>query len=120
MQMIVYRQISLFAYMLMRDASLKQRIPRIICISIFGAFSAEKRAHYTRVNTLLKVHGRRSVTGLLVNHSLSNTLGFCILLLHPLFFTKNNEEKTNQQLIDGHCNLVEGKSCLNHCNGLNH
>ena len=30
-------------HMLMRDASLKQRIPCIIRISIFGAFSAEKK-----------------------------------------------------------------------------
>ena len=41
-----------FVDMLMRDASLKQRIPCIIRISIFGAFSAEKSAHYTRVNTV--------------------------------------------------------------------
>ena len=41
-----------FVYMLMRDASLKQRIPCIIRISIFGAFSAEKSVHYTRVNTV--------------------------------------------------------------------
>ena len=32
-----------FVYMLMRDASLKQRIPCIIRISIFGAFSAGKK-----------------------------------------------------------------------------
>ena len=32
-----------FVYMLMRDASLKQRIPCIIPISIFGAFSARKK-----------------------------------------------------------------------------
>ena len=32
-----------FVYMLMRDVSLKQRVPCIICISIFGAFSAEKK-----------------------------------------------------------------------------
>ena len=38
----------------MRDASLKQRIPCIIRISIFGAFSAEKSAHYTQVNTVYK------------------------------------------------------------------
>ena len=30
-------------YMLMTDTSLKQRIPCIIRISIFGAFSAEKK-----------------------------------------------------------------------------
>ena len=37
-----------FVYMLMRDASLKQRIPCIIRISIFGAFSAGKKcALYT-------------------------------------------------------------------------
>ena len=35
--------LSLFVYMLMRDASLKQRIPSIIRISIFGAFSAGKK-----------------------------------------------------------------------------
>ena len=35
-------------HMLMRDASLKQRIPYIIRISIFGAFSAGKKcALYT-------------------------------------------------------------------------
>ena len=34
----------------MMDASLKQRILCIICISIFGAFSAEKSVQYTRVN----------------------------------------------------------------------
>ena len=38
--------------MLVRDASPKQRIPCIILISIFGAFSAEKSVHYTRVNTV--------------------------------------------------------------------
>ena len=43
-----------FANMLMRDASLKQRIPCIMRISIFGAFSAGKSAHYTRVNTVDK------------------------------------------------------------------
>ena len=32
-----------FVYVLMRDASLKQRIPCIIRISIFGAFSAGKK-----------------------------------------------------------------------------
>ena len=32
-----------FVYMLMRDASLKQRIPCIIRISIFGAFLAGKK-----------------------------------------------------------------------------
>ena len=42
-----------FVDMLMRDASLKQRIPCIIRISIFRAFSAEKSVHYTRVNTVL-------------------------------------------------------------------
>ena len=37
-----------FVYMLMRDASLKQRIPCIMRISIFGAFSAGKKcALYT-------------------------------------------------------------------------
>ena len=37
-----------FVYMLMRDASLEQRIPCIMCISIFGAFSAGKKcALYT-------------------------------------------------------------------------
>ena len=41
-----------FVYMLMRDASLKQRIPCIMRIPIFGAFSAEKSVHYTRVNTV--------------------------------------------------------------------
>ena len=33
----------LFTFMLMRDARLKQRIPCIIRISIFGAFLAEKK-----------------------------------------------------------------------------
>ena len=32
---------------------IKQRILCIICISIFGVFSAEKSVHYTRVNTVL-------------------------------------------------------------------
>ena len=32
-----------FVYMVMRDESLKQRIPCIISISIFGAFSGEKK-----------------------------------------------------------------------------
>ena len=32
-----------FGYMLMRDANRKQRIPCIIRISIFGAFSAGKK-----------------------------------------------------------------------------
>ena len=37
-----------FVYMLMSDASLKQRIPCIMRISIFGAFSAGKKcALYT-------------------------------------------------------------------------
>ena len=37
-----------FVYMLMRDASLKQRIPCIMRISIFEAFSAGKKcALYT-------------------------------------------------------------------------
>ena len=37
-----------FVYMLMRDGSLKQRIPCIIRISIFGAFSVGKKyALYT-------------------------------------------------------------------------
>ena len=40
--------------MIMRDASLKQRMPciTILCISIFRAFSVEKSAHYTWVNTV--------------------------------------------------------------------
>ena len=47
-QMIVYGQISCIFYMLIRDASLKQRIPCIMRISIFGAFSAGKKcALYT-------------------------------------------------------------------------
>ena len=33
----------IFVYMLMRDASLKQRIPCIICISILEAFSEGKK-----------------------------------------------------------------------------
>ena len=41
-----------FVYMLIRDASLIQRIPCIIRISIFGPFQREKSAHYTRVNTV--------------------------------------------------------------------
>ena len=48
--MIVYGQISctVFVYMLMRDASLKQRIPSTIRVSIFGPFSARKKcALYT-------------------------------------------------------------------------
>ena len=32
-----------FVYMLVRDASLKQRIPCVMRISIFGAFSAGKK-----------------------------------------------------------------------------
>ena len=37
-----------FVYMLMRDASLKQRVPCIMLISIFGNFSAGKKcALYT-------------------------------------------------------------------------
>ena len=36
--------------MLMRNASLKQRILCIIHISIFRAFSVEKSGDYTRVN----------------------------------------------------------------------
>ena len=37
-----------FVYVLMRDASLKQRIPCIMRISIFGAFSVGKKcALYT-------------------------------------------------------------------------
>ena len=37
-----------FVYVLMRDASLKQRVPCIMRISIFGAFSAGKKcALYT-------------------------------------------------------------------------
>ena len=52
--MIVSGQISCIClHMLMRDASLKQRIPCLIRISIFGAFSAEKNAHYTRVNAVV-------------------------------------------------------------------
>ena len=39
---------SVFVEMLMRHA----RIRSIIHISIFGAFSAEKSAHYTQLNTL--------------------------------------------------------------------
>ena len=38
--------------MLMRDVSLKQRILCIIRISILGAFSGEKSAHHTWVNTV--------------------------------------------------------------------
>ena len=34
----------------MRDASLKQRIPCIICISIFRAFSVEKSVRYGNSN----------------------------------------------------------------------
>ena len=46
--MNVYSKFHVFVYMLMRDASLKQRIPCIIRISIFGAFSAGKEcALYT-------------------------------------------------------------------------
>ena len=43
-----------FVYMLIRDASLKQRIPCIICISIFGAFSAGKKCALYKVNTVIK------------------------------------------------------------------
>ena len=43
----------IFVYILMRDASLKQRIPCIMRISLFGAFSAGKSAHYTRINTVM-------------------------------------------------------------------
>ena len=45
-----------FVYMLMRDASLKQRIPCIMRISIFGAFSAGKKcALYTgKYGTVVK------------------------------------------------------------------
>ena len=43
-QMIASGQIlSICLHALMRDVSLKQRIPCIIPISIFGAFSAEKK-----------------------------------------------------------------------------
>ena len=46
--MIVYGQICVFVYMLMRDASLKQRILCIMHVSIFGAFSVKKKcALYT-------------------------------------------------------------------------
>ena len=41
-----------FVYMLMREASLKQRIPCIIPISILDLFQHKKSAHYTRVNTV--------------------------------------------------------------------
>ena len=42
--MIVFGQIlCICLHMLTRDASLKQRIPCIIGISIFGAFSGEKK-----------------------------------------------------------------------------
>ena len=41
-----------FVYMLMGDASLKQRIPCIIRFSIFKTSSVEKSAHYTQVNTV--------------------------------------------------------------------
>ena len=51
--MILSGQISCIClHMLMRDMSLKQRIPCIIRISNFGAFSAEKSVHYKRVNTV--------------------------------------------------------------------
>ena len=45
-----------FVYMVMRDPSLKQRFPCIICIAIFRAFSVEKSAHYTRVNTVFIIY----------------------------------------------------------------
>ena len=58
-----------FVYMLMRDASLKQRIPCIMRISIFGAFSAGKKcALYTgkygkkKLNNLSKDYIRMCVT----------------------------------------------------------
>ena len=41
-----------FVFMLMTDACLKQWIPCIIHISIFGAVLAGKSAYYTRVNTV--------------------------------------------------------------------
>ena len=42
-----------FVYVLMRDGSLKQRIPCIIRISIVKElFQWEKSAHYTQVNTV--------------------------------------------------------------------
>ena len=53
-----------FVYMLMRDASLKQRIPCIMRISIFGAFSAGKKcALYTGKYGTLSKHVTQTITG---------------------------------------------------------
>ena len=50
-----------FVYMLIRDASLKQRIPCIMRISISELFQREKSAHYTRVNTVLEMFSKLHV-----------------------------------------------------------
>lgn len=42
-QSLHINKFSVFIYMLMKDASLKQRVPCITCISIFWAFSAGKK-----------------------------------------------------------------------------
>ena len=45
-----------FVYMLMRDASLKQRIPCVIRISIFEAFSAGKKCALYKGKYGIKQH----------------------------------------------------------------
>jgi len=68
-----------FVYVLMRDASLKQRIPCIMHISIFGAFSAGKKcALYTGrygtvkiVSTMFDSKHIASFTGITLVHKIN-------------------------------------------------
>ena len=72
-----------FVYMLMRDASLKQRIPCIMRISIFGAFSAGKKcALYT---------GKYGITDLIFAGPVKQTMQMTEMKLNinnhfPLFY----------------------------------
>ena len=48
-----------YVYMLMREASLKQRILCVMRTSIFGPFQREESAHFTRANTVVVNHQRK-------------------------------------------------------------
>ena len=86
-----------FVYMLMRDASLKQRIPCIICISVFGALSAGKKcALYTG-----KCGGVLQVSVLL------HFAEFCMVSAHQFFRKSLLLQLQNREVTVGETQRVD-------------
>lgn len=52
-----------YVYMLMREASLKQRILCVMRTSIFGPFQREESAHYTQANTGVRQSSAQGLHG---------------------------------------------------------